>query len=138
MKISPKMKNQIIEEIEHVVYNMEKSHNPIEMLYYFSAIHGLINRIFNMEYDPELVFMHHVLSAVHTGFVSRMDAMQKGDSAIVLDDSYFKKLISLSINLKDTISENSNVYDTLKEFIILLYATTGNGYYLKHKGLLKI
>ena len=138
MKISPKMKNQIIEEIEHVVYDMEESHNPVEMLYYFSAIHGLINRIFNMEYNSELVFMHHVLSAVHTGFVGRMDAMRKGDSAIVLDDSYFKKLISLSINLKDTISENGSVNDTLREFIILLYATTGNGYYLKHKGLLKI
>ncbi|MEA3486531.1 MAG: hypothetical protein U9R20_02635 [Thermodesulfobacteriota bacterium] len=138
MKISPKMKNQIIEEIEHVVYNMEKSHDPVEMLYYFSAIHGLINRVFNMEYDPELVFMHHVLSAVHTGFLGRIDAMRKGDPVIVLDDSYFKKLISLSINLKDKISENGNVDDTLKEFIVLLYATTGNGYYLKHKGLLKM
>jgi len=71
--------------------------------------------------------MHHVLSAVHTGFQSRINAMRKGDTVVVLDDSYFKKLISLSTNLKNQISENGNVDDTLKEFIILLYATTGNG-----------
>ena len=138
MKITKKMKDEIIKEIDLVVDAMKKSEDPLKKLYFFSGIHGAINRVFNMEYDPELVFMHHVLSAVYTGFLGRINAMRKGDTVIVLDDSYFKKLISLSINLKDKISENGNVDDTLKEFIVLLYATTGNGYYLKQKGLLKM
>ena len=138
MKITKKMKDEIIKEIDLVVDAMKKSEDSLKKLYFFSGIHGAINRVFNIEYDPELVFMHHVLSAVHTGFLGRINAMRKGDTVIVLDDSYFKKLISLSINLKDKISENGNVDDTLKEFIVLLYATTGNGYYLKQKGLLKM
>lgn len=138
MKISTKMKNEIIKEIDLVVDAMKKSEDPLKKLYFFSGIHGVINRVFNIEYDPELVWMHHVLSAVHTGFLQRMNAMRQGDLVIVLDELYFEKLIALSINLKDKISENCNVDDTLKEFIILLYATTGNGYYLKQKGLLKM
>lgn len=138
MKITKKMKDKIIEEIDHVVDAMKKNRDPFKKLYFFSGIHGLINRVFNIEYDPELVWIHHVLSAVHAGFLQRIDAIRKGDPVIDLDELYFEKLITLSIMLKDKISENDNVDDTLKEFIILLYATTGNGYYLKHKGLLKI
>jgi len=138
MEITKKMKDEIIKEIDLVVDAMKKSEDPLRKLYFFSGIHAVINRVFNMEYDPELVFMHHVLSAVHTGFLGRINAMRKGDTVVVLDDSYFKKLISLSISLKDKISENGNVDVTLKEFIVLLYATTGNGFYLKQKGLLKI
>ena len=138
MKITKKMRDEIIKEIDHVVSNMKINKDPFKKLYFFSGIHGLINRVFNIEYDPELVWIHHVLSAVHAGFLQRLDAMRKGDPVIVLDELYFEKLIALSINLKDKISESDNVDDTLKKFIILLYATTGNGYYLKHKGLLKI
>lgn len=138
MEISKKMKDEIIKEIDLVVDAMKKNKDPLKKLYFFSGIHAAINRVFNMEYDPELVFVHHVLSAVHTGFLGRINAMRKGDTIVVLDDSYFEKLISLSINLKDNISENSNVDVTLNEFIVLLYATTGNGFYLKQKGLLKI
>ncbi len=138
MKITKKMKDKIIEEIDHVVDAMKKDNDPFKKLYFFSGIHGLINRVFNIEYDPELVWIHHVLSSVHAGFLQRIDAIRKGDPVIVLDELYFEKLIELSITLKDKISKNDNVDDTLKEFIILLYATTGNGNYLKHKGLLKI
>ena len=138
MKISKKMKDEIVKEIEHVVCEMKKNDDPFKILSYFSGIHGLMNRVFNIEYDPELVFMHHVLSTVHTGFINRMDSIRKGDPVIILDESYFKKLISLCINLKDKIAEDGNVDNTLKKFIVLLYATTGNGYYLKNKGLLKI
>ena len=117
---------------------MKENTDPFKKLYFFSGIHGLINRIFNIEYDPELVWIHHVLVSVYSGFIQRLDAMAKGDPVIILDDSYFDKLMMLCLELKENISKNENVNDTLKKFSILVYATTGNGYYLKSKGLLKI
>jgi len=132
------MKDNIVKEINLVVDAMKENNDPFKKLYFFSGIHGLINKVFNMEYDPELVWIHHVLSAVHAGFLQRMNAIQQGDQVIVLDELYFEKLIALCKALKDKIAKSDNVDDTLKKFIVLLYATTGNGYYLKHKGLLKI
>jgi len=137
MNISKNMRNKIIAEIEHVISSMQKNNDPFKKLYFFSGIHGILNRVFNIEYDSELVYIHHVVFAVHSGFVARMDAIRKGETAIFLDESYFEKLTSLSITLKDKIAQDEDVNDTLKDFIILLYTTTGNGYYLKDKKVIK-
>jgi len=138
MKMKKDSKETIVKEIDHVVKLMKENADPFRKLYFFSGIHSLINRMFNIEYDPELVCIHHILASVHSGFIQRLDAMVKGDPVIILDNSYFDKLIMLCLQLKENISKNEDVNETLKKFSILVYATTGNGYYLKTKGILKI
>jgi len=40
MKITKKMKDKIIEEIDYVVDAMKKNRDPFKKLYFFSGIHG--------------------------------------------------------------------------------------------------
>lgn len=71
--------------------------------------------------------------------MNRLKAIQHGgDNTVSLSDNQFEKLTSLTKELAKKIKKNEDVTDTLKKFTILTHSTTGNGYYLTQKGLLKI
>ena len=139
MEIKDSSREILVNEISFVTKRMEKIDDPLKQIYYFSAIHGMIHRIMNIDYDPELVFAHHVLQSTHQLFLNRLHAFQKaGDNSIIIAEEQFKKLIDLSRDLGKQIKANKEIKDTLQSFVVLAYSTTGNGYYLFQKGLLKI
>ena len=97
-----------------------------------------IQRIYNIEYNDELVFCHFITQATHDGFSQRLSAItQKADNAILISDEQFKRLIQLSDELGKRIKEDKSTETVLRKFIVLLVSTSGNGYYLMKKGLLK-
>jgi hypothetical protein len=139
MKISSEMQTKITEEIDYVVKRMKESPSPQEKLYFFSAIFGVIQRIFNLEFDPELVYLHFVLRHTYQSFQDRVNAITKaGDSTIPLTDIQFEKLTSFTEDLNKKIKEKKSLDGLLKDFVLLSYTTTGNGYYLFQKGLLRL
>ena len=139
MNISDNSREIIIKEINYVVNKMVESSSGEEKLYYFSAVHSVINRIFNLEYDSDLVYAHSVLQGTYNAFSQRIQAILKGGETLIpLDEEHFERLITIAKELSNKIEEKKNIDNTLKKFVILSYATTGNGYYLFQKGLLKI
>lgn len=138
MNIRDNSRDIIVEEINYVVKQMEESSTGEEKLYYFSAVHSIIQRIFNLEYDSDLVYAHFVLNGTYVSFLQRLQAIKQGETLIPLSDEQFEKLISLTKELAKTIEEKKSIDSTLKKFAILSYTTGGNGYYLQQKGLLKI
>ena len=139
MNINDKFKEMIVREIDFVVQNIEKTSKVADRLYYFSAIHAILNRIYNIEFDPELVYIHFIVQATHKAFLQRLQAIQQGgESTIPLTDTQLDKLTSILKELGEKIKNNEDLNDTLKKFVILSYTTTGNGYYLMKKGTLEI
>lgn len=139
MDISNKYRDMIVSEIKFVIEKMDQSPEVAEKLYYFSAIFGIIQRVFNIEFDPNLVHAHLILRSTHDAFSQRLKAIQQGgDKSIKLCEEQFNKLSAISIELAEKIKKKENIDNTLKKFAILAYSTTGNGYYLIQKGLLKI
>jgi hypothetical protein len=129
----------IVDEIKFVVKKMEETNDSSEKLFYFSAIFGILHRVYNTEYDPELVYAHLVLRSTHDALSSRLKAIQTGgDTTIALNEDQFLKLSDLSKKLANNFRKKEEIDSILKKFAILLYSTTGNGYYLMQKGLLKI
>jgi hypothetical protein len=128
----------IVDEIGYVVKKMDKVQEAHEKLYYFSAIFGIIHRIFNIEYSSDLAFAHFILRSTFDTFQSRLKAIQQGDHAVPLNNEQFYKLATLSKDLAEKIKKDENIYDTLKSLACLAYSATGNGYYLMQKGILKI
>jgi len=135
MKISDENKKKLIEEIEFVIEQMKNEEDPKAKLYYFSAVYGIMPRIFNIEYNSDLIFAHFVISSTYNRINSRLD---NPDKAIKIPDDLFDKLIELTKELLDVIKKNKSLYEVLKKFTLLGYVTLGNGYYLYKKGLLKI
>jgi hypothetical protein len=134
MRLSDNYKNLILSEIDFAVKKMNKSSEPLEKLFYFSAIHGIFQRIYNIEYDPTLVFIYFILHTTHEAFNNRLQAK----AGIPLSEKQINKLSDIAKELGGKIKNNEEVSVTLQKFVVLQYSTSGNGYYLMQKGMLKI
>ena len=135
MKLSTANKKKLIEEIEFALNSMKVAEDPETKLYYFSAVYGVMPRIFNIEYDSNLVFIHFVVNATYNNINSRLKNPEK---VVKIPDDLFEKLENTTNELLNTLKQNKNLYEVLKKFILLAYVTSGNGYYLYQRGLLKI
>jgi len=139
MNLSDAYKKILVEDITFAIKKMEQTEEAQVLLYYFSAIPGMFQRIFNIEYDSDIVFAHYILKATHENFIQRLkDSQQGGDIAILIRDDQLERLISLSKELLRNIKKDNDIGEVLKKFVTLLYSTTGNGNYLMEKGWLKI
>ena len=137
MKLNNENIKLISDELIFVVKKMDESEVPLK-LYYFSAVSGIFHRILNINYDPDLVFAHFVLRSTFDTFQQRLNALKQGDATVPLSEEQFIKLTKLTKELAKTIKKGENIEKILKEFVVLAYSTTGNGYYLMQKGHLKI
>lgn len=135
MKISTENKKKLIDEIKFVLAQMKSEENPKSKLYYFSGAYGILDRIFNIEFDPDLVFAHFVLSSTYNIINSRLEITGK---VVEIPENLFDRLFEITEELLTAIKQEKNLYEVLKKFMLLGYITTGNGYYLYKKGLLKI
>ncbi len=139
MEIKDSYKKIIIDEINFAVKRMNSAKSPSERLYYFSAIFGVFHRIYNLDYNPDLVYAHFILRATHDAFLTRLKSIEQvRDHTILLSDKQFNKLSSLSKELAGKINKTEDMDDILKKFVTLLYSTTGNGYYLMQRGFYKL
>ena len=138
MDISDNLRDIITKEINYVVNQMEKCSSGEEILYYFSGIYSVIQRLFNLEYSSDLIYMHSILLETYNAFRQRFEAIKAGQTLIPLSEEQFKKLITITKKLAKNIEKKGDINNVLKEFAVLAYTTTGNGYYLVRKGLLKI
>lgn len=135
MKLSEENKQKLTDEIRFVINQMKEQEDPEAKLYYFSAIYGIMPRIFNTEFSDDLLFAHFVISSTYNNINQRL---KSPDKAIKIPDELFDKLIETTEDLLNAIEKNKNLYTVLKKFTLLGYITLGNGYYLYKKGLLKI
>lgn len=137
MNISPEVRKFLVDEINYAVGKMEKADDPSQKLFYFSAVFGVLQRVFNIEYDPDLVVAHYVIVETHKGFVGRLRASRE-DPAVPVAVEQIERLTSLTKEFSRKIEGNKDFTEQLKKFIVLTYSTTGNGFYLYDKGVLKI
>jgi len=135
MKLSKEIKKTLINEIEFAIEKMRSSKDPNLIMYYFSAVSGVLHRIFNIEYDSDLVFAHFIVNGTYQQINARLQAK---DKIIQIPENLFERLIETTKNFLEAINGNKDLNEVLKEFTLLGYVTIGNGYYLYQKGLLKI
>lgn len=135
MKIKQENKTSIINEIKFSIEKMKEAEDPKAKLYYFSAVFGIIQRIFNIDYHDDLVFIHFVLQSTHNNIIMRL---QNPDPVIKMPEDFLARLMADTEELLGVIEKDGNPYGVLKKFVLLGYVTVGNGYYLYQKGLLKI
>lgn len=139
MDLNDNNRKSLLEEIKFAVGKMDESKDALGKLYYFSAIFNKLHRIYNEQYDPDLVFAYVVIQNVHKEFVGRINAIkQAGDTAVMISDSQFNKLSELSKELGKKLKAKEEIFETLKKLAILGYSCTGNGFYLMKKGFLTV
>jgi len=139
MNLSKHMRRLFIDELNFVLQNMRATDKPMEKLYFFSAIYAVANRIFNIEFHSELVFIHNVFQMAHNQIHANLTTALQGQGiAIGMPGEMFDRIEVVIEEMITKISKDQNIYPALQRISELAYSTTGNGRYLHFKGLLTI
>ena len=138
MKLSKSNKLALANEIRTAVDYMSKTNIAQEKMYFFSAVFGIANRIMNLEFDPELGFVHHVTNAAYTTINANLMLVAQGQSVRTFPPQFFEKLQEALGDLATNTEGGEPTYPVLERISNLAYSTSGNGYYLFLKGSLKI
>ncbi len=135
MEISSEMKEKLITEYRFIAEKMRNAEDTTLKMYLFSGAYGMTYRVFNFEYDSELIFIHHLLQSAFGAINNRVTVIRSGDRTILLDDDFFRDLTSILDDLANTIENDLSIYEILLKLSGLIYYTTGNGHYLTLKGI---
>ncbi len=135
---SGEYKEVIIKEFEFVLQKISETNNVDDKIYYFSAIQGILHRVMNLEYTDDLLFAHFITNEVHKSFLQRIIGLKQGDAVVKLTEQHFVKLVEITKEFLEAVKKDDNFGSVLKQYVVLLYSTTGNGNYLMEKGMLKI
>jgi hypothetical protein len=138
MQINKIYKTALVNEVKYVQKRMKDNVSLEKKLFYFSAVPAELLRVLNLDYDLELLYLHHAVNHAYATFQQRMTAIKSGDTTIILDEKQIDKLESLLEDVLGVIEQKKGIDEVLKAFIELAYSTSGNGFYLMEKGLLKI
>ncbi|MBU4228135.1 hypothetical protein KJ813_08100 [bacterium] len=141
MILSEEKRTIIINEFNKVHGLMNNTNDISEKLFYFSASHAMVSRVFNIEFDPLLILIHSVLQTTYSNinsFVSNIS--NKQNMFFTIPKNYFDILENTFKELTQSVENNDDdkIYRDLQKLSILGYIATGNGNYLYKKDLIKL
>ena len=138
MKITPDFRKGIVDEFRSVAKRIREEEDPARKLFFFSATYGIISRVFNFSFDPQLVFIHMVLNECYNTISASVSVQRGEERPIRVPEELFDKLANATDELADKIENDEDTCETLQKIANIAFSTTGNGYYLYEKGLLSI
>jgi 4-hydroxy-3-methylbut-2-en-1-yl diphosphate synthase IspG/GcpE len=136
MNISKDMQKVLTDEIKVALYHMKKVDTAEEKLFFLSAVYGVAFRIMNIQFDPELAFIHHVVNAAYSMMNTRLASIRQNPGLNTFPKNVFEMLEDALGRLIDKIEKEEKTYPVLENIFNLAYSTTGNGYYLYLKGMM--
>jgi len=141
MILSEEKRTIIINEFNKVYGLMNNTNDISEKLFYFSASHAMVSRVFNIEFDPLLILIHSVLQTTYSNINSFVNSISnKQNMFFTIPKNYFDILENTFKELTQSIEKNDDdkIYRDLQKLSILGYIATGNGNYLFKKDLIKL
>ncbi len=138
MNLTEDMQRVFIDEVRTALKHMKQVATPQEKLFFLSAVYGAAFRIMNIQYDSELAFINHVVSAVYNMMNANLASIKQGQGVNTFPKDVFDKLENALEELVVKIEKGEKTYPVLEAISNLAYSTTGNGYYLYLKGMIKI
>lgn len=139
MKIDPGLKKYLVTEMYFVAQKVRESEDIKVKVYFFSAIPAAINRVFNLNYDPEIQFVHFVFNVTHNILNEFIINIERGvTKAFVVPKDYFDRIAIAIEEVARQVEENKSTNKALQEIANLSYLVTGNGNYLYQKGMIKL
>ena len=139
MRISKEFKKLLVDELKTVAEKVNKEEDFRKKNYFFSGAFGTVSRVFNFNFDPELILIHSVLNLAYGVVDTLQKRIERGEEEIIeIPDKFFDKLADLTEELALSIETDGNIYEVLQKIAVHSYILSGNGYYLYQKGIIKI
>ena len=138
MNLSEDMQKVFTDEIRTAINHMKQTETPEEKLFFLSAVYGAAFRIMNIQFDPELAFINHVVSTAYSMMNANLASIRQGQGVNTFPNNVFEKLEDSLEQLVEKIEQGKGTYTILETIYNLAYSTTGNGYYLYLKGMITV
>ena len=138
MRLSKKNKEILTDEFAFIIDQMKNSEDPEEMLYYYSAVYGILRRIVNLEFSQDLLFAYLTTEKTYQTIMERFGAMKMGKSVATFHENFGPKFIEYTEELMTGFFDSKLRLKSLTKIVTLAYTTTGNGFYLTKKGMIDI
>lgn len=135
MELLNENKKVIYEEIKFVINMLKESEDIDECVYYLSAIHPMIKRVFNIKFNKHLVFMYFILDKCFGSIINGVSLTRQGRQPMIINIDFFHKFAKLLEELAESIKEDKFPYEILEKIVLLTYSINGNGFYLQQKGI---
>lgn len=138
MQISTDFRKILVDELQLVAQKVREEKDIRRKIFFFSGAYGVVFRLLNFTFNPELVLIHGVLNMTYSTAGALQTRIERGEESIIqIPDAFFDKLANLTEELATAIEEDKNICGILQEIATLSYTLTGNGYYLYLKGIIK-
>jgi hypothetical protein len=139
MEIDDQFKNILVEEFRFVASKIRDESDMKRKNFFFSAAYAVVQRIINIDFDPELVIIHNTLNSTYTIVNNLQMSIESGTEKIIrIPLLLFDELADLLDELAGAIQESQNTYEIIQKIAVLSYMLTGNGYYLYQKGIIAL
>lgn len=139
MQISKEFKKLLVDELKTVAEKVSEETDSKKKNYFFSGAFGTVSRVFNFNFDPELILIHSVLNMAYGVVDTLQKRIDRGEEDVIrIPDEFFDTLANLTKELALAIEKDENIYEVLQEIAVHSYILSGNGYYLYQKGIIKI
>ena len=136
------IQERFAQEVQFVATQMAQASDPMDKLYFFSAIYGELGRTLNWEWDRDLAVLRLVLEQTYQLANARVRQIRGGDTVVRLPRAVFDMLTvateDLAAYVADGMNDQETLYGLIGRFAELGFVTTGNGHFLYHKGLIKL
>ena len=141
MQLPDELRSRIATEFQYAVDRMRSADDAHAKLYYYSAFFGEISRILNFHWDRDLALVHLVLSGTHSQVAGMAHNISTGrERAVKISVEHIEALINTTSELAryfETGGTDSELYSLLGRIAEIGYASTGNGWYMLQRGLIK-
>jgi hypothetical protein len=138
MKLKTEHKKAILDDFAFAAQKMKELEALDQKMFYFSSTFGVLSRVFNIEFHPQLVMAHLVMTTAHANILTRINAMKGGDNTVMLQKEFFEKLTLTVEEFAAKVKKDEDIYDVVQKIAVLTFVTTGNGYYLLQRGLFNL
>jgi hypothetical protein len=139
MAISANTRQVIANEFKFISEKIKSETELPAKVYYFSGTYGLTQRLLNLEFDSNIVLMHIVLNYTYNLIKQLLVRITSGEEKVItFPPKLFNSLANSIDELGRKIVKNEDTTSVLQDITVIGYATTGNGYYLYQKGIIKI
>ena len=130
-------KGPLVQELRFIIDRMRAAGSADERLFFFSAIYGAVKTLFVKSFDPTLVLAWHIANDSHTAIQSLVKQRQEVSAGFLTE--VMDRLLTLTEELAGCLTSGdvTKLYAVLEQLAVLAYSTTGNGRYLRERGILR-
>lgn len=140
--LSKPLRDQYVSVLRFTSNQMKEDPNPAVAMYYFSTVSAESSRVLNLEWDANVALIFNTATTAYNEINARFSSGHPLTPIMPPPPDIVIRLTGVLDDLIDWISDpdasQGELTSILGEMATLTYSVTGNGEYLRKRGILEL